>query len=167
MIWSVATALLALAVAGCASHPLSDEVRRAAERQPPFARLARAPDEYRGTTVVLSGVVLGAFPEQGGQGTVLEVLQVPPDESGKPTNPDRSEGRFLVHDAKRLDPAVYAPGRRVTVGGPIVRTESREVPGGGQITYPVVEARELHLFPVEQPRQGSPFNIGIGIGFGF
>jgi outer membrane lipoprotein len=97
---------------------------------------------------------------------VLEVLQVPAGRDGRPGDPDRSEGRFLVADPRRLDPAVYAPGREVAVGGPIVRTETRDVPGGGTITYPVVEARDLHLFPRERARGGSPVNFGIGIGIG-
>ncbi len=159
-------ALAALLLAGCASHPISEPLRQAAKDQPPFTALAADPAAHVGETVVLSGVVLGAFPGPSG-GTVLEVLQVPADGAGRPENADRSQGRFLVVDPKRLDPAIYAPGRRVAVGGTIARTETREVPGGGKITYPVVEAREMHLFPVERPGGGSPFNFGIGIGIGF
>ncbi len=164
---ALAAISLALALAGCATNPISEPIRKAARGQPQFAALAAEPEAHVGETVVLSGVVLGAFPSPQG-GTVLEVLQVPADETGRPADPDRSQGRFLVLDARRLDPAVYAPGRRVVVGGPIVRTETREIPGGGRLTYPVVEARELHLFPVEQTKRGwPPVGIGIGIGIGF
>lgn len=163
---ALAAISLALALAGCATNPISEPIRKAARGQPQFAALAAEPEAHVGETVVLSGVVLGAFPGPSG-GTVLEVLQVPADGAGRPENADRSQGRFLVVDPKRLDPAIYAPGRRVAVGGTIARTETREVPGGGKITYPVVEAREMHLFPVERPGGGSPFNFGIGIGIGF
>lgn len=159
-------ALLPIALVGCATHPISEPIRKAAARQPSFAEVARDPAAHQGETVVLSGVVLGAFPAKEG-GTILEVLQVPADDAGRPTDPDRSQGRLLVLDRTRLDPAVYRPGREVAVGGPIVRSETREVPGGGTITYPVVEARELHLFPVRTPGRPSPFSIGIGIGVGF
>lgn len=157
---------LALLLAGCATNPISEPIRQAAQRQPPFTAIAAEPAAHVGETVVLSGIILGAFPRPEG-GTVLEVLQVPADDAGRPTNPDLSQGRFLVLDSRRLDPAVYAPGRRVAVGGPIVRAEKRDVPGGGTITYPVVEARELHLFPIEQSTRGFPVNFGIGIGLGF
>ncbi|HEY8370033.1 MAG TPA: Slp family lipoprotein [Thermodesulfobacteriota bacterium] len=156
---------VAVLLAGCASHPISEPLRAAAKDQPPFAALVADPAAYVGKTVVLSGIVLGAFPGPAG-GTVLEVLQTPADSAGRPGDPDRSEGRFLAVDTRRLDPAIYAPGRRVAVGGEVVRTETREVPGGGTITYPVVEARELHLFPVER-RGGPPVTFGIGIGIGF
>lgn len=161
----IAAAALALTAAGCATHPISEPLRNAARAQPTFDQIARDPAKHRGETVVLSGVVLGAFPTKEG-GTVLEVLQVPANEAGRPTDPDRSQGRFLVADARRLDPAVYSPGREVAVGGPVVRTETREVPGGGSITYPVVEARELYLFPRDRGRGGLPVNFGIGIGIG-
>lgn len=162
----LALLVLASLLAGCASHPISESLRQAAQGQPAFTALASDPAAYVGRTVVLSGVVLGAFPRPDG-GTVLEVLQVPADEVGRPENADRSQGRFLVVRDERLDPAVYAPGRRVAVGGEVTRTETREIPGGGRLTYPVVEARELHLFPVRERRAGSPFSIGIGIGVGF
>ncbi len=156
-----------VAPTGCATHPISRPLREAAAGQPGFAEIARAPSAYQGATVVVSGVVLGAFPASDG-GTVLEVLQVPADEAGRPTDPDRSQGRLLVRDPRRLDPGVYRPGREIVVGGPIVGTETREIPGGGTITYPVVEARELHLFPPREARGGGPqFGIGIGIGVGF
>ncbi len=159
--------LLALALAGCASNPISRELREEAAGQPGFAEIARDPSAYQGRTIVVSGVVLGAFPRKEG-GTVLEVLQVPADDGGRPTDPDRSQGRLLVRDERRLDPAVYRPGREVAVAGPIVGTETRDIPGGGTITYPVVEARELHLFPPRESRGGGPnFGIGIGIGIGF
>lgn len=163
---TLAALAFAAPIAGCASHPISEPLRKAAAGQPPFAELAKDPEQHRGETVVLSGVVLGAF-ATGEGATVLEVLQAPTDDAGRPRNTDRSEGRFLVLESKRLDPAVYRPGRAIAVAGPIVRSETRDIPGGGKITYPVVEARQLHLFPVEQPRAGSPFNIGIGIGLGF
>ncbi len=162
----VSLPLLVVFLAGCASHPISEPLRKAAEAQPPFTALAAEPQAHAGEIVVLFGVVLGAFPRPDG-GTVLELLQVPADGAGRPGNPDRSQGRFLAVETRRLDPAVYAPGRRVAVGGPIVGAEKRDLPGGGAITYPVVEARELHLFPVEPPRSGSPLDIGIGIGIGF
>jgi outer membrane lipoprotein len=159
-------ALAVLLAAGCASHPIAEPLRKAAAGQPPFAEHAKDPEQHRGETVVLSGLVLGAF-ATGEGGSVLEVLQAPTDDAGRPRNTDRSEGRFLVLESKRLDPAVYRPGRAIAVAGPIVRSETRDIPGGGRITYPVVEARQLHLFPAEQPRAGSPFNIGIGVGIGF
>jgi outer membrane lipoprotein len=159
-------ALLPIVLAGCATHPISKPLRTAATGQPSFAEIARAPSAYQGETIVVSGVVLGAFLAKEG-GTVLEVLQVPADDTGRPTDPDRSQGRLLVLSSERLDPAVYRPGREVAVGGPIVRAETREVPGGGTLTYPVVEARELHLFPARVQGAPSPFSIGIGIGVGF
>lgn len=158
--------LLPIVLVGCATHPISRSLRNAAAGQPSFAEIARDPSVHQGETLVVSGVLLGAFPEKEG-GTVLEVLQVPADDAGRPTDPDRSQGRLLVLSPKRLDPAVYRPGRQVAVGGPIVRAETREVPGDGTITYPVVEARELHLFAVRAPGAPSPFSIGIGIGVGF
>ncbi|HWP35760.1 MAG TPA: Slp family lipoprotein, partial [Thermodesulfobacteriota bacterium] len=152
----------------CATHPLPASLRQAAADQPPFADLARNPAAYQGRTVVLSGLVLGVAPAAEGEGSVLELLEVPADAAGRPTDPDRSRGRALVRTARRLDPAIYRPGREVTVGGTVAGAETREVPGAGRITYPVIEARELHLFPPRGPRGAPlPISIGIGVGVGF
>jgi hypothetical protein len=55
-----------------------------------------------------------------------------------------------------LDPKVYAKGRGVTVGGSVVGSV-RQPLGDREYTYPVIEAQELHLWPIPSVRPGYPY----------
>jgi outer membrane lipoprotein len=80
---------------------------------------------------------------------MIEVLQKPADTRGKPKDVDESEGRFLALYPGYLDVAIYNGGRKVTVAGEI---QGKKIQRLGEIdyTYPLISAKEIHLWPVEK-----------------
>ncbi len=148
--------VVVLWLAGCApSFPreLLDRV----DRRVTFSELLRDPDHFKGALLMLGGLIVASRNAQ--DGTDLEMLQGPLDSDGAPRDLDRSEGRFLVHSDKFLDPAVFHPGRLITVIGEVAG--HRTMPFG-EITYqyPVLDAKSLQLW---KPDAGPRFFFGIGV----
>ena len=99
------------------------------------------------------------FPDK----TLIIILQRPLDSKEKPSGEDKSKGRFIVSVPEFLDPAIYGQGRQITVAGKEVRALD-EI----EYTYPIIDRRELYLWPIEETVETEPGVIfGIGIGFGF
>lgn len=191
---SRATALSSLIVClgllgGCA-HVISPELRERAIRAPirsPGGGLLDAPEQFRGKTVVLAGVIVRT--ENLPEGTMIEVMETPADSRGRPMNLDASEGRiFVLREGVVLDPLVFAPGREVTFGGEVLGGRKARL---GEISrvYPVIAARELYLWEPRQYRDPywdrydddrryggglggwwggrSRFGVGVGVGRGW
>jgi outer membrane lipoprotein len=109
--------------------------------------VAEDPDTYKGKTILLSGVIISSVNLK--EGTMIEVLQKPADMRGKPKDVDESEGRFLALYPGYLDVAIYNGGRKVTVAGEV---QGKKIQRLGEIdyTYPLISAKEIHLWPVEK-----------------
>ena len=76
-----------------------------------------------------------------------------------------SEGRFIIQTPGFLDPAIYSPGRKLTVAGTVAGKEVRPL-GEIEYTYPIIEKRELYLWPEEEAVSDEPdVRFGVGIGF--
>jgi outer membrane lipoprotein len=148
---------------GCASG-VSQQSRSQITYQGSFAELQKAPDEYRGETVMLGGKVLRADASEAT--SEIAVLQLPLDTSNKPKDTDDSEGRFLIRSDKFLDPAIYEQGRPVTVVGRLAGKQARSI-GGFEYVYPVVEAVELKAWPWPQQKTSPSVHFGIGVGTWF
>lgn len=58
--------------------------------------------------------------------------------------------RFLVSTREFLDPAIYAPGRRLTVLGTVAGRSERRV-GDLPYAYPMISAERIKLWPKETP----------------
>jgi len=132
---------------GCASV-ISPHVRSEAVPELTLREVLVSPERHEGKVVIWSGTLLEA--RNTPEGTLLKVLQKPADYQGRPRFTDESEGRFLALERRYLDPAIYAQGRAVTVAGKIV---GRQVQPQGDIeyTYPLLEVKELHLWPERRP----------------
>ncbi len=131
---------------GCAPV-ISKQLREQAAPELSLGVVAEAPDLYKGKTVLWSGVIISSINVK--EGTMIEVLQKPADTRGKPKDVDESEGRFLALYPGYLDVAIYNGGRKVTVAGEV---QGKKIQRLGEIeyTYPLVSAREIHLWPVEK-----------------
>ena len=100
--------------------------------------------------------------------TQIEVLGYPLEQSGKPDTNQADLGRFLVLYDGSLETFDYAPGRLLTVVGPIVEVREGTV-GRSDYRYPVIAAEQLYLWPREEERpyyREPRFHIGIGVGIG-
>lgn len=127
-----------------------------------FQELIKNPDTYKGKTVVLGGRIVSTsvMPTE----STIEILQQPLEYRQKPQNEDVSYGRFLVRFPDYRDPAVYAPGRSITVAGQVAGREIRKL---AQIdySYPLLIGKEAHLWKMEDIYSSEPqFHFGIGIG---
>ena len=134
------------AFSGCASI-ISKQLRKQVAKELTLQVVLKDPDAYRGKTVLWSGVIISSVNLK--EGTMIEVLQKPADMQGKPKDVDASEGRFLALYTGYLDVAIYNGGRKVTVAGEV---QGKKIQRLGEIdyTYPLISAKEIHLWPVEK-----------------
>jgi len=151
------------ATLGCASG-VSKQARSEITYEGSFAELQKAPEEYRGETVMLGGKVLRTDASEAT--SEIAVLQLPLDSSSKPKDADDSEGRFLIRSDRFLDPAIYEQGRPVTVVGRLAGKQARSI-GGFEYVYPVVEAIELKAWPWPRQKTSPSVHFGIGVGTWF
>jgi len=135
--------LAALLLAGCVSA-FPDESLSSVNRALTLSDLRRAPAVHVNARVILGGEILATRPRVGE--TEIEVLARRLHPDGTPERSDRSEGRFLVKTADFLDPAIYAPGRRITVLGTVQGEEERAI-GELPYRYPVIAAERIRLWP--------------------
>ncbi len=140
-------ALLAGALlASCA--PVSKEVMSRVDETLTYQVVKQDPEVYRGRTVLWGGVIVQTVNRQNE--TLLFVRQTELDFEKRPKDLDRSAGRFIVRYAGFLDPNIYKEGREITVGGDIAGSQVLPLENT-QYTYPMVAAREIHLWEKPQP----------------
>ena len=149
---------------GCAPV-ISREVLREADTSISFEQLLREPEVYRGKTLLLGGDVIETqnLPDR----TLIVVLQRPLGFRGRPAAGDVSHGRFIISVPGYLDPAIYRRGRKITVAGVAVGKEVRPL-GEIDYSYPMLEKRELYLWPEEESSFAEPqvhFGVGVGVVF--
>jgi outer membrane lipoprotein len=146
--------LLAL-LAGCATA-FPDEVMRTVDTRITADVLRAAPDAHKGARVIVGGEILATQPRPGD--TEMELLTRRLLDDDSPERSDRSPGRVLLRTKDFLDPAVYAPGRRVSVIGQVGGAEERKV-GEVAYRYPVIVVERIRLWPrdVVMPAYGYPW----------
>lgn len=145
-------ALVCLFGTGCASV-ISKELRDQAVMGLTFGEVLKNPEGHRGRVMIWGGMIIGA--ENKKEGTLIEILQKPLDSMGQPFYTDRSDGRFLALYEGFLDVAVFSKGREVTVAGEI--RGQRILPLGDiQYAYPLIMAREIHLWPERRREEYYP-----------
>jgi outer membrane lipoprotein len=151
-----AALLGSLLLVACASNvPL--EIREAPADSPTLQEALADPDSQVSREVRWGGLILET--ENTETSTRVTVLALPLSSSGKPQVGDDSGGRFVAIVPGFLDPTVYSKDRRFTVSGTITGSETRKV-GEFPYRYPVVEARQHYLWPVEPqlpPRYRDPW----------
>jgi outer membrane lipoprotein len=149
-----------LGVAGCAP-PFAKETLEKVDQSISFRELQRAPDTFKGRWVMLAGVIIESRNTK--EGTSIMVLQRPMDHRGRPYETDVTEGRFIITTDRFLDAAVYQRGRRIAVVAEVAGGKILPL-GESEYQYPVVVAKELHLW---EPSSGPQFFFGVGVSKGF
>jgi outer membrane lipoprotein len=143
---------MAIFISSCA--PVSKEVMRQVDESVTYRAVQQDPQKYAGKTVLWGGVIIETTNRPGE--TILQVRQTELDIEKRPKNLDSSAGRFMVRHTGFLDPAIYQAGREVTVAGEIVGAEILPL-GGIQYTFPVLQAKEIHLWEKIDPRYYYPY----------
>jgi len=113
------------------------------------------------------GRIIETLPENGR--TCFQIMARPLSRNGRPSThfsaDDASEGRFLACHQGFYDPAVYQPGRDMTVRGNISGHQTIQI---GEYDYllPQVDADFVYLWPllreVEAPPPYSPYYYPYG-----
>jgi outer membrane lipoprotein len=135
--------LLAVLGAGCATA-FPDEVMRTVNTRITADELRALPEAHKGARVIVGGEILVTQPRQDETEVELLTRRLRGDDS--PERSDRSPGRVLLRARDFLDPAVYAPGRRITVIGEVTGVEERRI-GDVAYRYPVVAVERIRLWP--------------------
>ncbi|HSB40355.1 MAG TPA: Slp/YeaY family lipoprotein [Methylomirabilota bacterium] len=133
---------LLVLLTGCATA-FPDEVMRTVNTQVTADELRAMPEAHKGTRVIVGGDILATQPRTGETEIELLTRRLRGDDS--PERSDRSPGRVLLRTKEFLDPAVYAPGRRITVIGLVEGVEERKI---GDVTYryPVLAVERIRLW---------------------
>ena len=97
--------------------------------------------------------------------TLVEVLALPLDSSGRLQQSGKPQGRFMVEKVGFLEPHEYAPDRLLEVRGQL-RGFSNGLVGEAAYRYPVVVGDQLVLWPDpgQAPSTAPRVNFGLGIG---
>lgn len=157
----IAAALLM--ASGC-GPVISENVLKTVERDIEFKSVVDDPASFEGRSVVFGGTIIKVENLEGA--TVMEVVQEGMNSQLKPVDKGASEGRFLVKFKRFMDPAIFSAGKRITIAGVVIGTETRPL-GKANYRYPVIEPKEHYLWePSDYDRDGWP-RIGIGIGLGY
>ncbi len=110
----------------------------------PVEALRQDPAAHKGERVIVGGEILATTPRAGQTEVELLARSLRGDDS--PERSDRSPGRLVLRTADFLDPAVYAPGRRITVVGEVDGAEDRKV-GELPYRYPLIAVERIRLWP--------------------
>ncbi len=152
--------VIVLFLSGCA-HVISQELREQTDKGLTTEMLFKNPEAYKEKVVILGGIIIST--QNSKKGTYVEVLQAPLDYRGRPEDTDFSYGRFIIYYEEYLDAAIFSKGNAITVGGKVLGKTIRPL-GEIQYTYPLIYAKEIHLFGQEST---SPIYFSIGVFSGF
>ncbi len=155
------TPLILLWLAACAST-ISPEVLKDVDQSIRFEALLENPDAFQGKTVLFGGDIIKT--ENSPDKTLIVVLQRSLNSDNKPSGGDRSAGRFIVSVPGFLDPAIFQPGRQITVVGVVAGKEVRALDDIEYI-YPVIDRRRLYLWQRKSAMDTEPrvyFGFGVG-----
>lgn len=101
--------------------------------------------------------------------TCFEVASFPLDTNARPEPSDESLGRFIACAPGYYEPAVYAPGRDVTIVGALHGATAGKV-GQYDYTFPRVDATTVYLWPERSAAEARPGwwpSVGISVGGAF
>lgn len=152
-------------LSACATSPFNKVGLEQVDRSISYARATQNPDSVRHRQAVFGGSIISTrnLPDR----TEITVLAYPLDGTDRPNTSTTPLGRFIIVQPGYLESVQYAPGRLLSARGILAGTQVQPLEQN-TYTYPVLEARELHLWTPEDyaPNQGyfpSWLNIGIGV----
>ena len=153
--------ILLLLLSGCARGPTYE--RYGADGTLTPKSVAAAPQMATGKQVLWGGVIMQTVNLK--DRTQIEVLAYPLDSDQRPQRDREPLGRFLLEKTGFLEPASYAEGRLITTVGKVAGTRAGQI-DASDYRYPVIAARQLHLWSRDRRYRGSSVHIGIGASSG-
>jgi len=150
---------IAVSLYACTTDP-----KRTALRILTPNKVITQPDKFKNRMVEWGGILIKAHNKR--ETTELEILAYPLDSDGLPLHNGSPQGRFIAVRAGYLETVEFAPGRLVTVTGPINGFRYGQIEGA-KYTYPSINAQQLQLWPREKSGSEPRIHFGIGVGVGF
>ena len=150
-----------LTVVSACAPVISQGVLKTVDETITFERILANPDAYKGKIVLLGGTIVKTInlPDE----TLIEVVQQPLDRMNMPINAEASKGRFIIVFKEFKDPAIFSPGRLITVAGEVIGSQTRPL-GETNYNYPLLTPKEYYLW---RPYEGPSIHIGVGVGTTF
>jgi outer membrane lipoprotein len=154
----VLSLLFACFLGGCA-HVISKDLREQVDPTITFGQVFANPTAYKGKLVLWGGEIIQTMSQKDGT-TTIEVFQTPLGWGEEPRGTKGSvvsEGRFLVHSQKHLDPYLYRTGRKITVVGEVQGEETKTL-DEMSYRYPVISCKQMYLweeYSSEHPTHSS------------
>lgn len=156
---SVSSLILCLVILSGCAPVIPQKSLDTVDRRIQFDDVRSEPEKYNGSIVLLGGVIVAV--ENQDMETVIEVMQQPLNSNLRPVKPGASAGRFLAGFTGFKDPAIYAPGRLITIVGTVKGSQARPL-GKMDYSYPVIGVVEDYLWAA---RADSNTTFSIGVGF--
>lgn len=128
-------------LSGC-MHPISRGVMATVDKDRIFSEVIEDPEAYINSTVLWGGVIEKAI--HGPEGTELTVRQAPLDSKGYPRT-DASEGEFMAHTLRPLNPNIFLKGTKVTLAGEVYGIVEKKL-GSAVYPCPMVRVIEIHAW---------------------
>lgn len=148
--------LATLCLSGCATSPFAESGYVAALGPADALR----GDVALGQRVLWGGQIVGVG--HSSETTEMTVVALPLDGADRPRASAPGGVRFVVRHAGFLEPVNYAPGRLITVLGRYEGLVEGAV-GEYMIEQPLLDARQIELWPVRGARPQTQVGIGVGI----
>lgn len=162
LIRALAVLLAAGVLGACATGPLNTD---GVDRELRPADVQAEPETTRQRTVLWGGRIVHT--ENLADRTRIEVVSYPLDDRSQRPLDDRQPGaRFLVYHDGYLETAEFEAGRSITVRGRVDGTEAGRI-GEADYEYPVVQSRDIHLWPPRTTQGDSRSRVNFGIGIIF
>lgn len=126
---------------GCVQS-FSPIVSNTVDKDRTFSVVIQNPKAYIGSIVLWGGVIDKVL--HGSEETKLIMIQAPLNSKGYPQTSD-TEGEFVAHTPRSLDPAIFQRGTKITLAGEIDGVEEKEF-GPEEYPRPLVRVIEIHAW---------------------
>jgi outer membrane lipoprotein len=140
--------LALLSLPGCVTYPIAKNLQKQAQPLT-LSQVVANPGAHQGAVVIWGGRIIKTVNDV--KSSAIYILQLPLDRSGKPIVEANTSGRFIASSKEFLDPEVYKNGQLATVAGTVIGLESQPIQKA-KYTYPVVNIKQIHLWPAEPSR---------------
>ncbi|QSR88429.1 Slp family lipoprotein [Methylacidiphilum caldifontis] len=120
--------------------PFTNVRMESVKKQPTFLELLAKPQKYKGQEVWLGGTV--AALNKKGQKTLMEVIELPLDDNGRPQIDYPSGGKFIAEVSQQIDPDLFTIGTPLTMIGNVMGKAPGLLPEGG-ILLPLIRVKRI------------------------
>lgn len=136
-------ALMGAALLAACASPVPQPIRNAPAGSPLVGEVRSNVERYIGTRVRWGGTIANVANRESE--TWLEIVARDLQDNARPSESDRSHGRFIARVEGFLDPAIYSNDRQITVVGSIDGQRTRTI-DEYEYEYPVVDVESYYLW---------------------